>query len=163
MAPRNAQKQADVPAFILELVKLLRQAKLANNAAHVPDDWAANKQRRLAELERYVNHQIQINLGSWKEEVDQAINHAQYPIQPESRIFWYIALAGNLLWVATSLISPPVAAAASQYMRRFVGRSDAGRQSFGTDHSAREQCISPGKPEKIAQRNHLPQQHRKRT
>jgi hypothetical protein len=39
---------------------------------------------------------MQINLTSWKEEVDQAINHAAYPTGPESRIYWYVALVGNL-------------------------------------------------------------------
>ena len=71
--------------------------------------WDANRPRRLAGLEKYVNHQVQINLTGWKEEVDQAINRAAAPAEPESRIYWYIALAGNLLWAATCLLDPPAA------------------------------------------------------
>jgi hypothetical protein len=64
--------------------------------------WEAGRPARLAGLEKYVNHGIQIYLSSWKEDVDQAINDAKMPTYQESRIFWYIALAGNMLRAASS-------------------------------------------------------------
>jgi hypothetical protein len=45
--------------------------------------------------------------------VDQAINSCGVPDGTESRIYWYIALAGNLLWAATCLLAPPTAAGAA--------------------------------------------------
>jgi hypothetical protein len=126
MAPPNAQRQADLPAFILQLVRSMGQAKLANNTAHIFDNWDANRPQRVAELRRYANHQMQLNLGSWRNEIGDAIGTAALPIRPESRIFWYIALAGNLLWAATCFINPAAAgaAASARYLsqRRIVYR-----------------------------------------
>jgi hypothetical protein len=64
-------------------------------------------------VRNYVHGQIGINLTSWKEEVDTAIGLAVQPAKPESRFFWFLALAGNLVWAATCLIAPEVAAGAA--------------------------------------------------
>lgn len=114
MAPiqkQNAKKQADVPPLIIEVVKYLRRV-IGSGSTVDRAKWSAEKQKRIAALEMYVNQQMQINLTSWKIEMGEAINLAAYPAQEESRIYWYIALAGNLLWAATCLLAPPAAAGA---------------------------------------------------
>src|SRR5438876_11242833 len=102
------KKQADIPPFIQEFIKSLKAANF--DTAHVPPAWAADKPRRIEELRGYANLQMQIYLNSWGDEVRDAINLAQPPSRPQSHLFWYIALARNLLWAATSLINPAAAA-----------------------------------------------------
>jgi hypothetical protein len=75
-------------------------------------DWAAlkkQKQDRLRELQERINLQVQVYLTQWKNEVDSAIDQAPFPPEEESRFGFYLALAGNLLWAATSLINPAAA------------------------------------------------------
>ena len=64
----------------------------------------AEKHRRVATLEPFVHLQIKIYLDEWKEQVNAAITDAQMPVEPQSRAYWFIALAGNLLWAATCFV-----------------------------------------------------------
>src|SRR5262249_40314341 len=58
-------------------------------------------------LEEYINQQIQINLGAWQQQADNAITDARSPADEESSFYFFVALAGNLVWAATCFI--PVA------------------------------------------------------
>ena len=110
MAPPSrpdAKKQGQIPPTVNDIANSVRQAGGTNKIDRA--QWAADAPRRIAELEKYVNHQLQINLTSWKEEIDQAIGQAAYPVKPESQIYWFIALAGNLLWAATCFVAPEAA------------------------------------------------------
>jgi hypothetical protein len=83
-----------------------------SNAPHTPGSSDPGKAERLKELEKYVNQQIQINLGAWQEQADNAITDARPPAEEESRVYFYVALAGNLVWAATCFLDPAVAAQA---------------------------------------------------
>jgi hypothetical protein len=96
-----------------EVVDLAKWLKELRDGKWGPNEWAANRPARLRDLEKYINLQIQINLVSWNTEMKDAINLANYPTRPDSHIFWWIALAGNMLWAATCFISPPAAATAA--------------------------------------------------
>jgi hypothetical protein len=92
-------------------------------------------QQRRVVVRNFVHQQIPINLGAWKTEVNDAIGIAAPPARPESRFFWYLALAGNLVWAATCLIAPPAAAgiaaaelAAGEAAERFMTRKEIARQ-----------------------------------
>jgi hypothetical protein len=65
-----------------------------------------DKPKRLAELEKYLHHLVLIYLDEWKEQVDTAITDAQPPALRASQRYWFIALAGNLLWAATCFVNP---------------------------------------------------------
>lgn len=90
---REAQKQAAIEAAYLRHLQAFRQRRAQN----------------LPGIEKYINQQIPILLGAWQEQVDNAITDATYAVAPDSEVFWWIALGGNLLWAATSLINPEVA------------------------------------------------------
>jgi len=81
---------------------------------------AALQQTHVAELRKFVHQQIEINLNSWKIEMEGAINTAVGPSRPESNFYWYVALAGNLLWAATALLAPPAAIAAQTVRARLL-------------------------------------------
>ncbi|MCS3896421.1 hypothetical protein M2171_005554 [Bradyrhizobium japonicum USDA 38] len=126
--PKTVPAQPDLPAFVKAQIQKWKQVKPASNA------WTAERSKRLSHLGDFIHLTIGPNLTSWKLEIDGAIEQAKYPTKPESRIFWYIALAGNLLWAATSLLSPSAAAAAasSQYVNRFVQGTKPGRAGITT-------------------------------
>lgn len=66
--------------------------------------WAEQKNKRVVALKPFVDQLIKTYLDEWKEQVDTSITDAQLPVEEESRIYWYIALAGNLLWAATCFV-----------------------------------------------------------
>ena len=66
------------------------------------------KRKRMKALQERLDLQVQIYLTQWKNEVDSAIDQAAYPADEESRFGFYVALAGNLLWAASSFINPAV-------------------------------------------------------
>lgn len=84
------------------------QKQAANEAAYLKHLQAFRERRahNLPGIEKYINQQIPILLGAWQEQVDNAITDAEYPVEPESKIFFWIALGGNLLWAATCLVNP---------------------------------------------------------
>jgi hypothetical protein len=126
MAPRSSNDRPQLPPFIVDTIRAFQQGLKVTNSP----EWKAQEKRRLDDLERYVNHQMQINLTSWKHEVDGAINEAPYPAEQESRASWWIALAGNMLWAATCFI-PVVGegAAVAQAMIRLMSVAGA---AFGS-------------------------------
>src|SRR5215471_13445843 len=62
------------------------------------------KGRRIATLEYHVSLLIKQYLADWNEKVDLAITNGQLPKDDDSTVYWFIALAGNLLWAATCFI-----------------------------------------------------------
>jgi hypothetical protein len=83
----------------------------------------------------FVHQQIPINLNAWKTEVNTAIDLAAPPAKPESRVFWFVALAGNLVWAAVCLIAPPAAAgiaaaeiAVGEAAERFMTQKEIAKQ-----------------------------------
>jgi hypothetical protein len=93
-------------AFIRDLVNRVM------NVLHNPGPSDSGKDERLKGLEKYVNQQIQINLGAWQEQADNAITDAHAPAEEEDRFYFYVALAGNLMWASTCFLDPAVAAEA---------------------------------------------------
>lgn len=126
MAPRSSSEKAQVPDFIVDII---RGFKGGLKAANSPE-WKAEEKRRLDGLERYVNHQIQINLTSWKHEVDSGINEAPYPAEEQSRGSWWIALAGNMLWAATCFI--PVVGEGAAVAQAMIGLMSVTGAAFGS-------------------------------
>jgi hypothetical protein len=57
----------------------------------------------------FVDLRIGENLNAWHDQVKAGLDLAAPPAKPESRFYWYVALAGNLIWAATCLINPVVA------------------------------------------------------
>jgi hypothetical protein len=45
-------------------------------------------------------------LNEWMGQVDKGIDTISVPNKEQSKIYWWLALAGNLLWAATSLMVP---------------------------------------------------------
>jgi hypothetical protein len=101
----TAQQTAQA-AFIHDLVNWVM------NAVDTPGPSDSGRAERLKGLESYVNQQIQINLGAWQQQADNAITDARPPAEEESRVYFWIALAGNLVWAGTCFIDPAVGAGA---------------------------------------------------
>ena len=90
--------------------------KTGGNAAKVrsvkvaPKQGPDNDQRRIADkLLEHIDLQIQTYLNGWQTQALGALMAAQQPPEDSSRVFWYIALGGNLLWAGTCLINPAAA------------------------------------------------------
>ncbi|MGI8639255.1 MAG: hypothetical protein ACR2MG_04805 [Pyrinomonadaceae bacterium] len=80
--------------------------------------WIAGKSERIEKVKHAINFQIQIHLGAWVEKVDEAVNSASESEEKNSIAYWFIALAGNLVWAATSLKS---VADSAKIILSFVG------------------------------------------
>jgi hypothetical protein len=91
---REVDKQAAIEAAYLKHLQAFRERRA----------------QQLPGIEKYINQQIPILLDAWQQQVDNAITDATYAVAPESEVFWWIALGGNLLWAAASLLDPAVAA-----------------------------------------------------
>jgi hypothetical protein len=114
----TAKQRAEITAFVSDVVRRWKSASTTNDSAE--------RGRRIDVLEKYVNQQIQINLTAWQEQADSAITDAAYPVAEESRFFFYVALAGNLLWAATCFINPAVAGAGLAIKLMSVGGAAIG-------------------------------------
>jgi hypothetical protein len=68
--------------------------------------WKAEKAARVKVAADQMFSQIQIHLLGWVEKVDAAMQVASEPPEKNATFYWVIALAGNLLWAATSLEIP---------------------------------------------------------
>jgi hypothetical protein len=103
----TAKDRAQLHALVRSIVDLVKKIPPVRPAI-VAADKAARAERllRLAEL---IDHQIQINLGSWQQQADNAISDAHPPQDEKSSAYFYFALAGNLLWAATCFLNPQVA------------------------------------------------------
>ena len=64
--------------------------------------WKAGKPVRIDKMKSFMFLQIQIHMLGWVEKVDEAVNSASEP-PDHSFAYWVVALAGNLVWAATSL------------------------------------------------------------
>jgi hypothetical protein len=93
---RDAEKQAAIEAAYLKHLQAFRERRAHN----------------LPGILTYINQQIPILVGAWQQQVDNAITDADYvPVESESKLYWWIALGGNLLWAATCLVNPEAALA----------------------------------------------------
>jgi hypothetical protein len=73
----------------------------------VPQQGPDNRQQRVADqLIQHIDTQIQTFLNGWQTQALGALMAAQQPPEDGSKVFWYIALGGNLLWAGTCLINP---------------------------------------------------------
>jgi hypothetical protein len=90
---RDADKQAAIEAAYLRHLQAFRERRT----------------EKLPAVEEYINHHIPILLNAWQQQVDNAITDESYPMEPESKVFWWIALGGNLLWAATCFLNPAAA------------------------------------------------------
>jgi hypothetical protein len=61
------------------------------------------RQQRIDGMVKHVDEQIQIYLNGWEIQAQAALSVAQQPPDDDSKVFWFIALGGNLLWAAASL------------------------------------------------------------
>src|SRR5258707_13778087 len=95
---KRAINEARIRAFITMFIESVK-------AGSVEEHQRAD---RLAEL---VNQQIQNFLNGWQEQAYSALMVANKPADKDSVAFFYIALAGNLLWAGTCLVSPEFDAA----------------------------------------------------
>lgn len=83
-------------------------------------EWQAGKPARIQKIKELMYMQIQMHMLGWVEKVDEAINDADDPADDESVVYWFIALAGNLCWAATSL-KPVQAAYKTAVAMSFIG------------------------------------------
>jgi len=67
------------------------------------------RRQRLPGMEKSINEAIPGLLTSWQQQVDNAITDAPTPMEDESRKYFWIALAGNLLWASTVFLNPAAA------------------------------------------------------
>src|SRR5215211_892581 len=73
----------------------------------VPKPEPDKDQRRVADrLIEHIDLQIQSYLNGWQTQALGALMAAQQPPEDGSKVFWYIALGGNLLWAGTCLVNP---------------------------------------------------------
>jgi hypothetical protein len=103
-----------------------RNAEIATEAAaqrrvekRVDEGIAAIHQRRMEKLPRaaeYAGTLIKQYLDEWAEWVNTAITDVSIPAEKGGQIWWWVALAGNLIWAATAFINP-VAAGATIWIR----------------------------------------------
>jgi len=63
------------------------------------------RDRFLDDLQVVMKHKILEDLDRWKEAVDSVIALAPIPQAQDSEVYWWIALAGNMIWAATSLMT----------------------------------------------------------
>jgi hypothetical protein len=88
-------------------------------AKGAPNQGAASQQRIADQLLEYIDLQTQSFLNGWQIQADSALTVAQQPPNDDSKVFWFIALGGNLLWAGTCLVNP--AAATSITIMSFAG------------------------------------------
>jgi len=88
-------------------------------AKGAPNQGAASRQRIADQLLEYIDLQTQSFLNGWQIQADSALTVAQQPQDDDSKVFWFIALGGNLLWAGTCLVNP--AAAGSITIMSFAG------------------------------------------
>jgi hypothetical protein len=84
----------------------------ARRAKAYEEHLEAFKQRRRAKLPfaaQDINLLIPSLLNSWQQQVDSAITDVPNPAEPESKVYWYVALAGNLIWAGTCFLNPAAA------------------------------------------------------
>lgn len=67
------------------------------------------RRQQVPGMEKSINEAIPMLLGAWQQQVDNAITDAQFPGEDESQKYFWIALAGNLLWAATVFLNPAAA------------------------------------------------------
>jgi hypothetical protein len=96
---KHSGKEDHLRNFIMGLYRDLRKG--FDN----PDPrWIAEKNTRVAALEARIHPLVIAYLGQWKEQMDAAITDGKVP-EESSRFYWFVALAGNLLWAATCFVS----------------------------------------------------------
>jgi hypothetical protein len=66
---------------------------------------------KLAHAAEYTSTLINLYLDEWAEWVNTAITDVSIPADKEGQIWWWVALAGNLIWAATTFINPAAAGA----------------------------------------------------
>jgi hypothetical protein len=102
---KHGGKEDHLKSFLMSLYRDLRKG--FDN----PDPrWIAEKNTRVAALEARIHPLVIGYLGQWKEQMDTAITDGKLP-EEKGRFYWFMALAGNLLWAATCFI--PLGAAVS--------------------------------------------------
>jgi hypothetical protein len=95
--------------------KAAAQQRNQSQEAHVKAVLArANleRDRRVLALDNSIHLLIKIYLNEWKEAMDTVITDAKSPEDEKSRFYWFVALAGNVLWAATCLVPAGGAVAA---------------------------------------------------
>jgi hypothetical protein len=90
---REVAKQAAIEAAYLKHLQAFRERRAQN----------------LPGIEKYINQQIPILLDAWQQQVDNAVTDEPYAVAEESKVFWWLALAGNMVWAATSFLDPAIA------------------------------------------------------
>lgn len=90
--------------------------------------WLAEKTTRVAALKHHVHGLVKTYLDEWKDQMDVALTDAK-PSDEKSRFYWYVALAGNLLWAATCFINLEAAVSVSAIRRALA--AGAGRDALG--------------------------------
>jgi hypothetical protein len=73
----------------------------------------------------YVSDHIEQFLTDWRIEAENAINRSTYPVPQHSRAYFFLALAGNLIWASTSLLGAAQAMATEAKALAAVSRAEA--------------------------------------
>jgi len=92
-AEEATAKQAAIEAAYLKHLQAFRESR----------------KEKLPAVEQYINQQIPILLGAWQQQVDSAITDESYAMEEESKLYWWIALGGNLVWAGTCFLNPAAA------------------------------------------------------
>jgi hypothetical protein len=109
-----------------------QKAQVARIIEHIRREW--NKPSRRRELDPqsinlitiFVTDHIETFLIEWRIEAENAINRSAYPIPQHSKAYFYLALAGNLLWASTSLLGGAQAAATEARALATASQSPSG-------------------------------------
>jgi|SRR5215475_6279538 len=100
MAPNEAQ----VRSAIKKYVEFFKEG--SKDIERAAKERVATRQQRIEQLIEPIDMQIQIYLNGWQIQAVAATAVAEPPPEDDSKLFWYIALGGNLLWAGTCLINP---------------------------------------------------------
>ena len=126
MAPPPSNRQTEIQLTQLKGV-IGRLYTLLKPGFDDPDPrWVAERNARVGDLKHHVHGLVKTYLDEWKEQVDAALTDVK-PSDDKSRFYWYVALAGNLLWAATCFINPGAAVSASAIHLATAGRDTLGR------------------------------------
>ena len=87
--------------------------------------------------------------------MDSAVTDLPYPAETENQVYWYIALAGNLLWAGTCFLNPAVAGEATLIkVMSFAGAT----YGSGTLQRADGTIVPPAPTDPNGAREHLRKQ-----
>jgi hypothetical protein len=100
--PRHVPNRAERVRLAREILGELKTIRANESEA----EWMAGRPARLKNLAHYIFIEVQVFVNVWAQKVDLAASTASLPEDEESSKYWYIALAGNMVWAMTIFYNP---------------------------------------------------------